>query len=82
MKAFFKLIGKRLRALVAKMISMKFFFAIVATIMNCYGKLDDWVWLTVILGVITVRGLEKKIDKIQIGRGSYPPEGYGSPPPE
>ena len=73
MKQFFGLIGKRFRDLIVKMISMKFLFAVGATVLKFCDRLDDWVWFMVVLAVISVRAFEKKVDKIQIGRGYYPP---------
>jgi len=75
MKEFLKLIFERFGVLIVKMVSIKFFFAVVASVLLYLERIDSWVWFMVILSVMSVRAWEKKVDKIQIGRGGYgPPE--------
>jgi hypothetical protein len=63
-----KQIGKRLRELIIKLVSVKGLFAAIATWLRLVDRLDDWVWFMVVLAVISARAFEKKVSEIKIGK--------------
>jgi hypothetical protein len=59
MKKFFLMVGQRFSSLVAKCISVKFIFAIIATFLVYEELIPSWAWLSIVFALFGIRYLEK-----------------------